>query len=106
MPGALGIEPHASAGAPSACGPLNDLAIRRTWAGVIFATLPLFCAAAVLRNRIVLSIVPKFTMFHGSGAFFWTLNSLIAAAYGARPRSLGSPNSELAIPYVQCGKSP
>ena len=45
-------------------------------------------------------------MFHGSGASAVCPYCAVTFMYGGMPGSVGSPNSELAIAYVQIGKSP
>src|SRR5579875_2104376 len=58
--GALGYLPQASAGAPSACGPVNALALARMAEGDRWALPTSFM---ILMG---VSICPKSTMFHGS----------------------------------------
>ena len=53
-------------GDPSASGPRNAFA--RAW--TVFGVIPALLALTSLRKRTVVSICPKATMCHGSGAFF------------------------------------
>jgi hypothetical protein len=61
--GALLYLPHCSSGAPSATGPLNALSLSST-------ADELASDPASLIALIVVSIVPKETITHGSGAVF------------------------------------
>src|SRR5215471_11908181 len=98
--GADGYLPHCSSGAPSATGPVNDLALSRIACGVKWPY------PSSLRNRTVVRICENATMFHGSGAVAGVPYFPATFMYGGMPGSVGSPNSELAIAYVQIGQSP
>src|SRR5262245_4976851 len=65
IPGASLYSPHWILGEPSASGPRNAFARAST----AFDVMPVLPVLASLRNRTVVSIWPKATMCHGSGAF-------------------------------------
>src|SRR6185369_5069141 len=90
-PGAPGILPHLSCGAPMIMGPANDVSCVRSALGVSWSTPMVFMARAAVITS------PKATSAHGSMALSAAPYCLKTALYGTVALSVVSPGSEEAI---------